>query len=62
VNIRPSPNYSSDNESRYRTRVAEELRASQRVGGRLYLTSPNGTRYEIKVANDGALSTEAQTR
>jgi hypothetical protein len=63
---RPGRNFDPQDEARVRAAIeradAENLKRGRDIevgGGRLILTSPDGTRFRLIVGNDGSLGTEA---
>lgn len=56
---RPTPQYSQENESRYRDQVARQFQRCHKKGERLIRQSPNGTNWEIVVDDSGNISAVA---
>lgn len=62
-----SPQYDAGNENQTRQEIDRELKKRARVGDTLYfnrneviISSPDGSKWAVKVADDGTLSTEAR--
>lgn len=60
-----SPRYDPGNENQTRQEIDRELKKRARVGDTLYfnrnevvISSPDGSKWALKVADDGTLSTE----
>ena len=64
---RADPTYSQGNENQARQEIDRELKKRARKGDTLYfdrkevvISSPDGSRWAVKVDNTGALTTEAR--